>query len=31
VLMMRWVVKALRGLWWKLRPAPAQVNQGSVP
>jgi hypothetical protein len=31
VLMMRWVVKALRGLWWKLRPAPAQLNQGSVP
>jgi len=30
VLMMRWVVKALRGLWWKLRPAPAQVNQGST-
>jgi hypothetical protein len=28
--MMRWVVKALRGLWWKLRPAPAQVNQGST-
>ncbi len=28
VLMMRWVVKALRGLWWKLRPPPAQLNQG---
>jgi hypothetical protein len=24
VLMMRWVVKALRELWWKVRPAPAQ-------
>jgi hypothetical protein len=30
VLMMRWVVKALRGLWWKLRPAPEQVNQRST-
>jgi hypothetical protein len=30
VLMMRWVVKALRGLWWKLRPAAAQVNQTST-
>jgi Domain of unknown function (DUF4126) len=24
VLMMRWVIKALRELWWKVRPAPAQ-------
>src|SRR5580698_830185 len=30
VLMMRWVVKALRGLWWKLRPAAAQVDQPST-
>ena len=30
VLMMRWVVKALRGLWWKLRPPAPQVNQAST-
>src|ERR1700727_1304882 len=24
VLMARWVIKALRELWWKVRPAPAQ-------
>jgi hypothetical protein len=26
VLMMRWIVKALRGLWWKLRPPQTQLN-----
>ncbi len=30
VLMMRWVVKALREMWWKLRPAPAQLNGSSA-
>jgi hypothetical protein len=30
VLMMRWVVKALRGLWWKLRPPAARSSQDAA-
>jgi hypothetical protein len=30
VLMVRWVVKGLRGLWWKLRPPQAQLNGSSA-
>jgi hypothetical protein len=30
VLMMRWVVKALRGLWWKLRPNAAHPPEDAA-
>jgi hypothetical protein len=30
VLMMRWVIKALRGLWWKLRPGPAPSSEDAA-